>query len=210
MVELLVSMLIIGILTALIIPSFTKTRSVANASAVISTAQAYQTAIEQFQHDHGGRVPVPTSSSTCTTAGATADWETCGGNAQWGPRDSLARANGQSGSTSFHIGSYIREIPELITSGKVGICFRLHYLNPIPGQTPSCATTKVNSWFVYEPFEAPGTQVNSTYSLHIFARAKTNDVPSYTCSLGALHVSNPANVTLDKLPAVPAPKACTQ
>ncbi len=197
----MVTLLIIGILSALIIPSFNKARSASNASAVISTAQAYQAAVEQFKHDHNGRVPVPTSSAACTAQAATADWELCGGNAKWGPRDPLARANGQSTGTSFAAGSYVREIPELVSSGKVGICFRLQGLYPAPGSDPTCAVANVNGWFIYEPFVAPGTRVNGAYAIHVFARARSKDTPTYSCTLGALRVSAPDVMT---------PKACTQ
>lgn len=100
MVEVLVTLIIAAILMALVFPTFKGTKSAGHGQRIASISSSYASAIDLFQKDHNGRVPL-----------SAADWGT---KALDGPAD------GPVGSVSrvkYRRGAY----PEGSSTGKFAI-----------------------------------------------------------------------------------------
>lgn len=149
-------MTVVAILLAMTALSFRGHKTSGSAALAVSTAQAYAQAVDQFANDHAGRVP---QGMGVTVSGIT-DWRS-GSDAEWGPRDRLARQSGQLSGAAAELGSYLRSKPESVGDGRIGV-------------GGSIGTTGTWGWIEYAP------AANMTdYEIKVFNRKA-----GYVCSIG--------------------------
>jgi prepilin-type N-terminal cleavage/methylation domain-containing protein len=131
LVEMLIALIIVGVLSAVLIPKFSSQRTTAKHKSGLSAAHQYYQAVIAFQGDHNGRIPDlrndPIQRPLCNSGSL----DGC----EWpftieGPRDDSGRP-------------YIRSIPTIARNGTLGFVMdgqpdntenpqvRLHYV-PLP------------------------------------------------------------------------------
>lgn len=96
LVELLVGMLIIGVISAIVLPSLFGAKNRAYEKSAAAAAFSYQDGIEAFKSDHGNRAPDPR---------VPAHWSTP---LLKGPQDEFANR------------AYMRNVPDAVNKGQVG------------------------------------------------------------------------------------------
>lgn len=162
LVEIVVVMVIMGILMAIVVPTFFGARKTAYTKTTIAAASAYATAIESYRLDHGNQVPFdpdhpPSSTRTDDFFGCTVDNPSCWplNGRRFGPLDLIGRPYLRGGapeqmSRTATTGGYLY-LSDTFTSAPDG------------GGTHGCPTTgRKKGCIAYQALTA------TTYTLRVY------------------------------------------
>lgn len=163
LIEVLVVLIIIGILMAMVVPSFRGATTSSNAAIVTSAGQSYAEAIDAFALDHMGRVPII----------GNGDWPLLRLDA--GPLKPSPNAAAAAGTT--YLGRYI---PEAVQGTRVAIVHGAVTPGGLPPATGKLGVIR----YVAGPITAPAT-VATSYRLEVWAVGQNKKFPAQmTCYYG--------------------------
>lgn len=169
LIEILVVFVIIGVLMAVMVPSYMKAKRTTRDNAMTQAAMSYKNAIEAFRLDHGGRAPVIANYANQHDV----DWKPSPlSSFRVGPRNaSMAKTY-----TSLGPGYMRSDVPEPVTKGWAGLCYITTAVNVT---APTCAGITANNFGAIQ-YRAAGIR----YRIDVYSRVRNGGTWKHLCTLG--------------------------